>query len=363
VLRPPHSSPQHLHRFRPAAHKQGMSNETTTRQPKGIPVGGRFAPTTHSDEVIALERPVIEDLSFDHNDNPFDIERDGVGAYTIYAVDDEGTEITSFTYHGDPADRSGLQAAAVSALTEQGDRLGPVSSPGARVLWTDPDGGRVHPGKVVSAQGEIISVALISGGEAEVYGNELALDEAPTRIHQDAISGLDTPVIWTNPATGEKVSGRSLGEIGGGNIVFQVPAAGGFNVVKGHQLELAPPAPPAPPVKLAETQRKIRGHNFYAPKAILSKVPALGATENIPFEEKKFHLHYFTGGAANWYIAEFDPKTGKAFGLMDPSGRGDGSWGYVDLPDLEAYNPSGYRVIERDCYFSQGNLAHINRNS
>lgn len=60
------------------------------------------------------------------------------------------------------------------------------------------------------------------------------------------------------------------------------------------------PAPPAAPAKFAETQRKIRGHNFYAPKKVLSKVPALGSTEDIPFEEKKFHLYYFAGGASNW---------------------------------------------------------------
>ncbi|MET4143796.1 DUF2958 domain-containing protein [Arthrobacter sp. UYCo732] len=340
-----------------------MSTETTARQPRGIPVGGQFAATTHSDYVVELKRPVIEDMSFDHADSPFDIERDGVGMYTIYAVDDEGTEISSFTYYGDPSDRTGLEAAAITALNNQHERLAPVSAPGAHVLWTDPDGGKVHQGKVLTSKGEIITVALTSGGEAEVFGSELSVDEAATQVHRDAISMIDTPLIWTDPATGEKILGRSLGEIGGDKIALQVPAVGGFTVAKATDLELAPPAPPAPPVKLAETNRRIRGHNFYAPKTILSKVPALGATSDVPLEEKKFHLHYFTGGAANWYIAEFDPATGRAFGLMDPSGRGDGSWGYVSLPELETFNPSGYRVIERDCYFSQGNLTHINRNN
>jgi hypothetical protein len=341
-----------------------MTAETTARQPKGIPVGGQFAATSHSEEVPDLPRPVIEDMNFDHNDASFDIERDGEGRYTIYSAgDDEGDEISSFTFDGDPADRAALEEAAVTALTEQHGRLSAVSSPGARVLWTDPDGGEVHPGMVSSARGEIITVALNSGGEAEVFGNELAVDEAATKAHQDAIFAIDTPVIWTNPATGEKTRGRSLGPIGGDTVAFQVPAVGGFSVAKAHELELAPPAPPAPPVKLAETQRRIRGHNFYAPKKVMSKVPALGATEDVPFEEKKFHLHYFAGGAANWYIAEVDQTTGRAFGLMDPSGRGRGSWGYVDLRELEAVNLGGYRVVERDCYFSQGNLAHVTRNS
>lgn len=336
-----------------------MTTETTARQPKGVPVGGQFAAATHSDAVEPLRRPVIEDLTFEHNDERLEIERDGDGMYTIYAGDEDGADIASFTYFGDPGDREAIEASAAQALASQRERLGPVSSPGARVLWTDPDGGEVHPGKVVTAKGEIITVALTSGGEAEVFGNELTVDEAATKIHQDAISPIDTPVIWTDPASGEKTLGRSLGPIGGDNFAFQVPAVGGFSVARGHELERAPAAPPAPPVKLAETNRKIRGHNFYAPKAVLSKVPALGSTEDVPFEKKKFHLHYFTGGAANWFIAEFDPKTGKAFGLMDPSGRGNGSWGYVDLPELEAYNPGGFRVVERDCYFSQGNLAHV----
>ena len=336
--------------------------DITARQPKGIPVGGQFAATAHSDAVGPLQRPIIEDLAFDHNGDSFDIEREADGRYTIYATDDEGDEISSFTFDGDPADRDALEAAAVKALTEQHGRLGAVSSPGARVIWTDPDGGEKHPGKVVTAKGEIITVALTSGGEAEVFGHELAVDEAATALHQDAISPTDTPVIWTDPATGEKVRGRSLGPIGGDSFAFQVPAVGGFSVARAHELELAPPAPPAPPVKLVETQRRIRGHNFYAPKAVMKKVPALGATEDVPFEEKKFHLHYFAGGAANWYIAEVDPSTGRAFGLMDPSGRGHGSWGYVDLRELEAVNLGGYRVVERDCYFSQGNLAHVKRN-
>ncbi|ACL42165.1 hypothetical protein Achl_4214 (plasmid) [Pseudarthrobacter chlorophenolicus A6] len=339
-----------------------MSTEISARQPKGIPVGGQFAPTSHSDAVPGLQQPAIENLAFDYEDGPFDVERDGEGRYTIYAVDDEGTEIASFSYDGDPADRASLEVAAVSALTGQDEHLCAVSSPGARVIWTDPDGGERHPGTVVGAKGEIIVVSLASGGEAEVFGNELSVDEEATKIHQDTLSPIDTAVIWTNPDTGEKIHGRSLGPIGGGNFAFQVPRVGGFNVAKGHELELAPPAPPAPPVKLVETQRKIRGHNFYAPKAVLSKVPGLGATENIPFEEKKFHLHYFAGGAANWYIAEVDPASGRAFGLMDPTGRGEGSWGYVSLPELEAVNAGGFRVVERDCYFSQGNLAHINRN-
>lgn len=241
-----------------------MTSETAARQPKGLPIGGQFAATVHREPDVALA-PTLEDFSFDHEDSPFDGERDG----------------------------------------------------------------------------------------------ELTVDEEAAARHREAMSPIDTPVIWTHPLTGEKVLGRSLGEVDKGLFAFQVPAEGGFIPVAPGQLELAPPTPPRAPVKFTETQRRIRGHNFFAPKAVMAKVPPLGATEDIPFEDKKIHLHYFTGGA-DWYLTEMDQSTGKAFGFLNPSGNG-GHWGYVDLPDLEAVNVGGYRVVERDCHFSQGNLAHATR--
>jgi hypothetical protein len=152
-----------------------MSTENTARQPKGVPAGGQFAATTHSDAVEPLLRPVILDLAFDHGNSPFQAERDGEGRYTIYTVDEECAEIASFAFAGDSTDEAALEAAAVEALTAQQARLA-VSSPGARALWTDPDGGVVQSGNVVSAKGEIITVALDSDGDAEVFGNELAAE-------------------------------------------------------------------------------------------------------------------------------------------------------------------------------------------
>lgn len=320
-----------------------MTSDIINRQPKGIPVGGQFAAATHGEPAVALSQPAIEEMGFTRSGRRFDIERDGAGLYTVYEADGRGEEIASFTFTGNPADRDAIEAAATAAQVEQEERLGPVSTPGARVTWTDPDGGAQQSGKVIKANGEIIVIATEAGGEAEVFGNELAVDEDATRRHHLSLTGIDTDVIWTNPETGEKVRGRSLGEIGGDKFAFQVPAEGGFQVAKANELELAPPAPPGPPVKFIETQRKIRGHNFYAPKAILSKVPALGATEGTALEDKKVHLHYFTGGA-DWYIMEVDPSTGRAFGFLNPNGQG-GHWGFVSLPDLEKFNAGGYRVV------------------
>ena len=143
------------------------------RQPAGIPIGGEFAATAHSDTVDTLQRPVIDEMAFTHEDAPFEIERDGEGRYTIYSADGEGDEIASFTFDGDATDRAALEASAVSALARQRKRLAAVSTPGRRVLWIDPDGDEVHEGAVTSTKGEIITVALDSGGEAEVFANEL----------------------------------------------------------------------------------------------------------------------------------------------------------------------------------------------
>jgi hypothetical protein len=153
-----------------------MTAAAQARQPEGIPTGGQYAAAAHSDAVPDLPRPVIEEMKFSHDGGSFEVERDGDGKYTIYATDEEGADVASFTCSGDPGDPAAIEAAAVEALTAQRARLRSVSTPGARVLWTDPDGGEVHPGKVVLAKGEIITVAMESGGEAEVFGNELEVD-------------------------------------------------------------------------------------------------------------------------------------------------------------------------------------------
>lgn len=56
-----------------------------------------------------------------------------------------------------------------------------------------------------------------------------------------------------------------------------------------------------------------------------------------------------------------DPASGKAFGFLNPDGRG-GHWGYVNLPDLDKVNMGGYRVVERDCHFTQGTVWQVTRN-
>lgn len=75
-----------------------------------------------------------------------------------------------------------------------------------------------------------------------------------------------------------------------------------------------------------------RGHRFQPPARDLARIPALGATEATPCDEKVLHLHYFQG-SADWYVAELDPETWRAFGWARIT-PGGGEWGYFDLAEL-----------------------------
>ncbi|BCY10971.1 hypothetical protein L3i22_060590 [Actinoplanes sp. L3-i22] len=113
----------------------------------------------------------------------------------------------------------------------------------------------------------------------------------------------------------------------------------------GPSVELAGPEPAA--AGLPETQRRRRGHAFYPPADLLSQIPPLYATDGIPKAEKAIYLHYF-GGSRDYWIAEYDPATGEAFGYGGTGNALDGlEWGYSYLPELEKLNV-GLTIIERD---------------
>lgn len=94
-----------------------------------------------------------------------------------------------------------------------------------------------------------------------------------------------------------------------------------------------------------ETNRRRRGHAFLT-TTMLKTIPALYATENIPCEAKTLYAHYFYGGH-DWYIAELDPETGRAFSYC-PGHFSE--WGYVDIVEMEAI-VGALSVIERDLDF------------
>ncbi|MCU6479017.1 DUF2958 domain-containing protein [Arthrobacter sp. A2-55] len=180
-----------------------------------------------------------------------------------------------------------------------------------------------------------------------------------TFMDVDTAEAVNTPgarVVWTHPSTGDHALGTSKGLEDNGVLTAVRLDSGAVRSVFADELEPEESALAAA-AKPAETQRRIRGHNFYAPKSDRKKIPALGETDGAPFPEKVVHLHYFTG-AADWYVTELDPITNEAFGYSDPTGRG-GEWGYIPLAELEAVNLGGYRVVERDCYFTPNTFSSI----
>ncbi len=98
-----------------------------------------------------------------------------------------------------------------------------------------------------------------------------------------------------------------------------------------------------------ERNRRRRGHDFVT-GSMLQRIPLLYATEDTPLPGKTLYVHYVVG-ACDWYVAELDPTTGRAFGYAD-LGMGCPEWGYFDLVEMEETVVHGWIVIERDVDFT-----------
>jgi hypothetical protein len=66
-------------------------------------------------------------------------------------------------------------------------------------------------------------------------------------------------------------------------------------------------------------------------------------------------------GAATWFITEYDPQTGEAFGLCDLFQDG-GELGYLDLEDLALQRGRMGIGIEIDNWFKPRTLAEVRTN-
>jgi hypothetical protein len=108
---------------------------------------------------------------------------------------------------------------------------------------------------------------------------------------------------------------------------------------------------------VTETQRKRRGHAFLPPKVILKRIPRIYATENTRTENKMVWIHYFSA-AGDWYVTEYDPNTGEAFGYA----RLGAEWGYIDLNELEQVNAfHGLVIVERDMFWTPKQFKEIGK--
>ena len=52
-----------------------------------------------------------------------------------------------------------------------------------------------------------------------------------------------------------------------------------------------------------------------------------------PIGDKTIWLHYFAG-PCDWWVAEYDPASGNAFGYACLSDPDNAEWGYTNLADL-----------------------------
>tara|TARA_R110002012_G_scaffold29705_1_gene91252 strand:- start:1015 stop:1335 length:321 start_codon:yes stop_codon:yes gene_type:complete len=92
---------------------------------------------------------------------------------------------------------------------------------------------------------------------------------------------------------------------------------------------------------------------FKITKAIAGKLQPIGWTDGHDKAEIKVPLKIFNPcGAATWYITEYDPKTGEAFGLCD-LGMGFPELGYVSIPEMQAVKGPMGIGLEIDRYWNE----------
>ena len=90
---------------------------------------------------------------------------------------------------------------------------------------------------------------------------------------------------------------------------------------------------------------------------ILKKSPALYANEKKSAAETPIVAKFFTPWSNwTWYMTEYNPETGEAFGLVEGF---ETELGYFSVPELESITgPMGLK-IERDIHFSGRTLADV----
>lgn len=91
-------------------------------------------------------------------------------------------------------------------------------------------------------------------------------------------------------------------------------------------------------------------------KTIEKKTPALYANDGKGYQAIAT-AHYFTS-SIDWYMTEYDPETGTAFGLVKGFCT---ELGYFNIREFEEYNRNSgpLHQIERDLYWTPCTLEEI----
>jgi hypothetical protein len=92
-------------------------------------------------------------------------------------------------------------------------------------------------------------------------------------------------------------------------------------------------------------------------KAIEAKAPKLYETDGQGYEALAV-AHYFSCfNGWDWYLTEYDPETGEAFGLVKGL---ETELGYFSIREFEELNRrKGLNVIERDAYWEPCKLSKV----
>lgn len=94
------------------------------------------------------------------------------------------------------------------------------------------------------------------------------------------------------------------------------------------------------------------------PREVAATVPPLYATEDDRDPVARVRLFSCVSGWT-WYVTEYDPVTGEAFGLVE--GFAD-EWGYFSIREMEELNRSyGVDVVERDVLFEPAPVSTVRR--
>lgn len=93
----------------------------------------------------------------------------------------------------------------------------------------------------------------------------------------------------------------------------------------------------------------IRKHQLL-PATLARKIPRLRSTDGQGEDATAYVKLFSPYSNAVWYITEYDPSTGEAFGWAD-LGFGMGELGYISIPELEGLHKRGLPLVERDLYW------------